>query len=354
MIEELMQQRRQFSRKNKNFKVYQYGIQPYPEVESVMIELRTANLTLISVGNADYNLVRDEFSALTKVHKQFRIFDLGHFDEVSSELLELLRWMKAEKQAVFILSDDSSVIHSSLTQAKKPQQLCIIDYKVEALHTNTLYNSLVEKGLLKAYVHTGHQIFNSDLNAIQQLKQNQYDTYRLGKLQANMADFEPLSRECTVAVLNIEAINSAFVPSAAFLNPTGISATEICKLTRYLGFGELLNQFHIYNMPTPDLLTARTIAQLLWFFIDGKASNVLDYPLQKENLQQYLIDDHTFDKTLYFYKSIKSGRWWFSPTTPKAKEELSSKTSPCTYKDFQLASAGTLSDRIQKIIGKTS
>lgn len=354
MIEELMQKRRQFSRKNKNYKGYQYGIQSYYDAPSTMIELRTANLTLISVGNADYNLIRDEFSALTKTHKRFRVFDLGHFEEISPELLQLLDWMKTQEQAVFVLSDDSTILNSSLEQTKKTQHLCVIDYKVEALHTNTLYNSLAEKGLLKAYVHTGHQAFYSDLTAIQQLKQNKHDTYRLGELQANMADFEPLSRECTVAVLNMEAINAAFVPSATFLNPTGISATEICKLARYLGFGELLHQFHIYNIQTPDLLTARTIAQLLWFFIDGKASNVSDYPLQKANLQQYLIDDHIFDQTLYFYKSIKSGRWWFSPIAPELTKDFSQNTYPCTYKDFQLASAGTLSNRIQERVDKTS
>ena len=56
-------------------------------------------------------------------------------------------------------------------------------------------------------------------------------------------------------------------------SPNGFSGEEACMLTRYAGMSNQLSSIGIYGYePQADVneLTAKQIAQMLWYFIDGK------------------------------------------------------------------------------------
>ena len=110
-------------------------------------------------------------------------------------------------------------------------------------------------------------------------------------------------------------------------------------LTRYAGLSTNISSFGIYGyQPRSDIhdLTAKQIAQMLWYFIDGKSRSKQEALLEdSSNFNEY----HTVFAEVHtrFLQSRKTGRWWM--------ELPDKKIIACSYNDYVSASRNEIPER---------
>src|SRR5690606_34605206 len=113
----------------------------------------------------------------------------------------------------------------------------------------------------------------------------------------------------------------------------------LCQLIKYAGMSEQLTSLGIYNLyEDQDLneLGAQTIAQALWYFIDGKRIKNLESSFdQVQNFEEYHLN---IDDTLItFKKSKRTTRWWM--LLPDGSY------IPCAYSDYITATHSEFPER---------
>ena len=149
---------------------------------------------------------------------------------------------------------------------------------------------------------------------------------------------EPVLRNTHLLSFDISAIKNSDAP-AGNCSPNGFTGEEACMLSRYAGMSIVLNTFGIYGYHYENdvkELTAKQIAQMIWYFIDGKSRSREEAKFEdKRNFNEYNIAFAEVD-TL-FLQSKKTGRWWM---------QLPDKQFiACSYKDYLLASSNEIPER---------
>src|SRR5690606_16831267 len=114
-------------------------------------------------------------------------------------------------------------------------------------------------------------------------------------------------------------------------SPNGFAGDEACLLARYAGMSETLSSFGIYGFdPSKDIrqMTAKQIAQMLWYFIDGYHIRKTEAALtEKDEFIEFHVNFTNND--ISFIKSKRTNRWWM---------QLPDKTFiPCSYNDYLIA-----------------
>jgi hypothetical protein len=113
----------------------------------------------------------------------------------------------------------------------------------------------------------------------------------------------------------------------------------MCKLTRFAGMSTTLNSMGIYGyLPEHDRehITAKLLAQMIWYFIDGV--HVLKNESPLEELDQFMEYQITFtDNNTLFIKSKKTNRWWMK--LPNGN------FIPCSHKDYITACNNEIPER---------
>jgi hypothetical protein len=164
-----------------------------------------------------------------------------------------------------------------------------------------------------------------------------FDCYRVGTAKESIEEMEPVIRNTNLLSLDISALKNSDAPASNA--PNGFSGEEACMLTRYAGMSPVLNSFGIYGYrPENDVknLTAKQIAQMLWYFIDGKSRNKQEAFLEdRHNFNEY----HTVfsEMDTVFLQSKKTGRWWM--------QLPNKKLIACSYNDYLNASSNEIPER---------
>ncbi len=165
-----------------------------------------------------------------------------------------------------------------------------------------------------------------------------FDCYRVGIAKENIEEMEPVIRNTNLLSFDISAIKYSDAPSNN-CSPNGFTGEEACILSRYAGMSPALNSFGVYGYkPESDVkeLTAKQIAQMLWYFIDGKSRSKQEAAFEdKHNFNEY----HTAFTEIetVFLQSKKTGRWWMQ--LPEKK------IIACSHKDYLNASSNEIPER---------
>ena len=105
------------------------------------------------------------------------------------------------------------------------------------------------------------------------------------------------------------------------------------------GLATNLGSFGIYGYrPELDVneLTAKQIAQMLWYFIDGKSRSKQEASLtDRSNFNEYHTAFAEVDTV--FLQSKKTGRWWM--------QLPNNKMIACSYADYVHASHNEIPER---------
>jgi hypothetical protein len=195
-----------------------------------------------------------------------------------------------------------------------------------------------EPNLVKHYNHIGFQSYYVHPRLLETMDKLRFDCFRLGHVTENIEEVEPVLRNSHMVSIDVNAIKYSDAPSNA-LSANGFTGTEICTLTQQAGLSNLVSSLGIYGYdPTTDVneLTASQIAQMIWYFIDGKYRGKQEAAFEdKSNFNEYHCNFTEVDTI--FLQSKKTGRWWM---------QLPDKRMiACSYKDYIIASRNDIPER---------
>jgi formiminoglutamase len=94
--------------------------------------------------------------------------------------------------------------------------------------------------------------------------------------------------------------------------------------------------------------TAKTLAQMIWYFIEGFYNRRGDFPASMEGLTEYIVASKTHDFQLTFWKSNKTGRWWLQVPVKTKKKHQRHRLIACSYNDYLQAGKDELPPRLSK------
>jgi arginase family enzyme len=201
------------------------------------------------------------------------------------------------------------------------------------------------------YTNIGYQTYFVPQDSIELMRNLFFDIYRLGNLQSDLTQVEPLVRNADLFSFDISAIRTSDAPGNANASPNGFYGEEACQIVRYAGMSEKVTAAGFFEMnPLYDRngQTAHLLAQMIWYFIDGFYQREHDHPVAgSENYIRYTVQVTDFDEGIVFYKSIISERWWMEI---KCSDNIREKYRrhfivPCSANDYQIALQNEIPDR---------
>jgi formiminoglutamase len=201
------------------------------------------------------------------------------------------------------------------------------------------------------YTNIGYQTYFVEPEAVDLMKKLYFDSYRLGFVQTDIEEVEPMVRNADLLSFDISAVRQSDAPGSGNSTPNGFYGEEVCRIMRYAGMSDKLTSLGIYEInPRFDNngQTAHLAAQMIWYFIDGYCNRKKDFPMNdKEEYVKFHVTLKELDDQIVFYKSKKSDRWWMEvpcPTNLMSKFERHYLV-PCSYKDYQTACSEDVPDR---------
>jgi len=201
------------------------------------------------------------------------------------------------------------------------------------------------------YTNLGYQTYLNNPDEVQMIGRLLFDAMRLGDLRAAPEEAEPAIRMADLMYVDASCIRLSDMPGNPDSTPSGLFGHELCQLTRYAGLNEKLKSIGFFSYdPARDkqLLGAETLAQAIWYFLEGHAHRSFDVPRKNQMHHiRYVTSLNSGNHTIVFYKSRKTGRWWMeiaSPAQPGSNRERG-MLIPCSYADYRTATRGEMPDR---------
>jgi formiminoglutamase len=328
-----------------------------PDLEGVNIVIVGINEFrgdgFIAEGNAA-DAVRKQLYQLYYWHKDVTIADVGNircgasladsYAAVKTVVGELLQLNKT----VIIIGgshDNTLAQYYAYKDLKRIIEATVIDATIDLRRETPLrsQNFLMEMltsepNMIKHYNHIGFQSYFVHPLMLETMDKLRFDCYRVGAAKEQLEEMEPVIRNSNMLSFDISAIKYSDAPAAA-CSPNGFTGEEACSLARYGGLSTQLSSIGIYGYnPQHDIkgLTALQIAQMIWYFIDGKSRSYHETELEeRQNFNEY----HTAfaEVDTIFIQSKKTGRWWM--------QLPSKKLIACSYNDYLFASKNEIPER---------
>lgn len=203
-------------------------------------------------------------------------------------------------------------------------------------------------GFMKKYNLIAYQSYFMPEKQLSFLSSKDHDVLRVGKVREHVFEAEPYLREAAMVSYNINAIRHSDAPAQPDASPNGLFGDEACALARYAGMSDQLMSIGFYDF-NPEMdsqnITAKQIAQMVWYFMEGLSLRRHDYPITDEkDFSQYTVQIDDAENDFIFLKSRKSDRWWMKIMYDK-RDLQKHKLIPCTYKDYLSALNNEIPER---------
>lgn len=197
----------------------------------------------------------------------------------------------------------------------------------------------------------GPQLHHTSAGALQLAADRYFEIIRLGQAQSALTELEPALRDADLCGIHLNAVRRADAPARVGFNPSGFSSEQVCQLARYAGMSDKLSNFGVYGFD-PDAstereqhLTAATVAQILWYFIEGFSQRKGDFPVTTDGLTEYIVDTKAYDQVT-FWRSRRSSRWWIQAPVRTKRGQVRHRLIPCSYQDYLTACQEELPPRL--------
>lgn len=219
---------------------------------------------------------------------------------------------------------------------------------------------LHQPNLLFNYSNIGYQTHFVQQKEIELFRKLYFDAHRLGVVQSQMEEVEPIVRHADFLSFDISSIRMSDAPGNAQASPNGFYGEEACLITRYAGLSDKLSAIGFFEMnPHYDNRgqTAHLLAQMIWYFIDGYYHRFHDFPFRKKSdYLKYRIAIKGHKNEIVFYKSKQSDRWWMEVPYPVQKKLRFERQClvPCSYNDYLTACREEVPDRWWQAFQKLS
>jgi arginase family enzyme len=344
----------------------------FPSLQDIDIALIGVNEDRSAIGNegcglaADY--VRSYLYNLFPSHPGMRIADLGNIvrgnnpEDTYFALTALLGELMAKGIVTVIIGGSQELTYAAYQAYKNRNRimnLVAVDNKFDIGESEGSLNShsylshiiLHKPNYLFNYANIGYQTYLVDQDAINLVRNLYFDSIRLGIVQGNLSNIEPVIRNADMLSFDVSAIRQSDAPGNGNATPNGFYGEEACQIARYCGLSDKLSCIGFYELnPAFDRngQTAHLLAQMIWYFIDGYYNRDAENPLtHKEDFTMYNVQLNHFSDGIQFYRSNKTDRWWMEVNcSDQAKEKfVNHYMVPCSYEDYQTACKDEMPDR---------
>jgi formiminoglutamase len=333
--------------------------------EEEIPDITGADIVLVGVGESRgggmFDDMKDAPDAIRKQlyqlhywHTDVKIVDIGNvktgatlsdsYAAVKTVVAELLRY----KKTVVILGGSHDITLAQYYAYKhldKVVEVSCIDATIDLRGESSIRseNFLLElltsePNLVKHYNHIGFQSYFVHPRMLETMDKLRFDCYRVGAAKEKMDEMEPVLRNTQMLSFDINAIKHSDAPGNE-CSPNGFTGEEACMLTRYAGLSNNISSFGIYGYrPNADVydLTAKQIAQMLWYYIDGKSRSKHESSLE-DRAQFNEFNTVVAETDTVFLQSRKTSRWWM--------ELPNKKLIACSYNDYVSASRNEIPER---------
>ncbi|MEM1214123.1 MAG: hypothetical protein AAGJ82_00460 [Bacteroidota bacterium] len=323
--------------------------------------LAEGQCVLIGLDKTAAKAVREQLYPLIWSFGEQPFADLGNLRKTSTNfVLPLLRELHDSRLFPIFLGSKPALVrtqYQAFLQIRSQVNLAIIDERAP-FH---LTNKRAADGYLNAIVHErleslfqlsliGAQAHFTPTDYFDWLASNNFTSLRLGAAREQLAQVEPILRDADVLVMHLAALKRAEAPAQLHASPSGFLLEEACQLCRYAGMSDKLRSFGLYGLDTSNKRelrhTAQSVAQLVWYFLDGYFQRVGDYPVTNKGLTEYIVDGKGKGEKLTFWKSPRSGRWWLQVPVDTPHQYQRHRLIPCSYEDYLQTTQEELPDRL--------
>jgi len=309
--------------------------------------------------NRDYStspdVVREQLYKMYFWHSAVKVADAGNIrqgataDDTRAALMAVLTEIHEAGKIALVIGGSHDLTLQQYGVFKKAQKMVIasvadmlIDLD-EAEETNSrsfLMEMLTETpNFISHYSHIAFQSYYAHPHMVETLDKLRFDFYRLGKVRECIEDIEPVLRTSNLFSFDMSAVRFSDAPANINGSPNGLNGEETCLLTRYAGMSNDLSSFGIYgynHLDDTHFMTARLIAQMIWYFVDGYLVRKSEAKLTER--EEFMIFNVAFtENDTVFLKSKRTNRWWM---------RLPDGTYvPCSYNDYLIASQDQIPER---------
>lgn len=320
--------------------------------------------------------VREKFYALKKWNHNYRIADLGNLrsglelNDTYAALATVISDLIKNDIMPIIVGGSQDLTYGQYMAYVNLQQtvnITAVDCNFDLGRTEDKINSnsylgkiiLHEPNYLFNFSNLGYQSYFAGFESVELMKRLFFDVYRLGEVQANVEEAEPVVRNADILSFDISSVRQSDAPANGNTTPNGFYGEEVCRVARYAGMSDKLSTAGFYEInPLLDSnnQTSHLVAQMLWYLVDGFYSRKKDYPWKsKKEFLTYKIAVENSGHEIIFYKSNHSERWWME--VPFADSKIRYHRHhivPCSYTDYIKASSKEIPERWWRAFQKLS
>lgn len=185
-----------------------------------------------------------------------------------------------------------------------------------------------------------------------------FDVTRLGAFNDNPKIAEPHLRNSDLLSIDFKSVRSSDSDPLAYDNVNGFRADQLCQVMKYAGLSDKMSCVFVSDVnPKQSKSASNLLAQLIWYFADGVANRVGDFPIgSKASYKKFHVTLEDFDEDLVFYKSDKSERWWLEVKYPAGQDSKYNRHHlvPCDQDDYHAALKNEIPDLWWKTLQKLS
>ncbi|MEN9290492.1 MAG: hypothetical protein RLZZ357_335 [Bacteroidota bacterium] len=173
-----------------------------------------------------------------------------------------------------------------------------------------------------------------------------FDICRLGEFNQDFRKAEPHLRNADIISVDLQAIKAADL-GASVGAPNGFTAAQFCQITKYAGISDKVTSIGFFNEQHLQPIGTALLAEGIWYFLQGYFARVADFPFgSKVDYTKFSVFMEEVNRTLIFYKSNKSARWWMEvPYPPQSGSKYERHHMvPCDKQDYEAAMKNELPD----------
>jgi arginase family enzyme len=335
-------------------KLHEEEIPDLANVDIVIVGINEFRGSGINVAEHSADEVRKKFYELHYWHKEISIADLGNIrsgsslnDSYAALTIVLKELLQLNKTVVVIggSHDNTLAQYFAYKDLKKIIDATVVDATIDLRSESSLRseNFLMEMltgepNMVRHYNHIAFQSYFVHPRMLETMDKLRFDCFRVGNVKEELSEMEPVIRNSDMVSFDIAAIKNSDAP-ASNCSPNGLTGEEACTLSRYAGMSPSVSSIGIYGFDSSkdsNDLTALQIAQMLWYFIDGKNRSRQESSLnERQNFNEYHTAFAEVDTV--FLQSKKTGRWWM--------QMPDKKMIACSYKDYLFASRNEIPER---------
>lgn len=338
-----------------HIKIYDKELPDLEGIDLIFIgsgETRGSGKAIGVVNSA--NQIRKQLYRLHYWHDQVKMADLGNIKpgatltDSYAALCAITGDLISAGKTVILLGGSHDLmlgLYNSFRNNKKLIEATCVDSKID-LQSNSPFreeNFLLEMltgepNYIQHYNHIGFQSYFVHPRMLETMDKLRFDCYRVGIVRELIEEMEPVIRNTNLLGFDISAIRNSDAPANLF-TPNGLTGEEACTLMQFAGLSPNLTCIGIFGYyPFHDSheLTAMQIAQMTWYFIDGRNKRLQESPMDERS---NFIEFHTAfaEVDTLFLQSKRTQRWWM--------QLPNKKFISCSHNDYLNASRNQIPER---------